>query len=88
VTWNGREFEIYSNEGNISFDLERMNELNFFSAGDPEFAQGFRNVLVTEPVHPYIDAWWPPGHIIANHSTGPHKPNPQAIVSGTDVFRD
>ena len=24
--------------------------------------QGFRRILVTEPEHPYVSAWWPPGH--------------------------
>jgi len=26
--------------------------------------QGFRCVQATDPGHPFIDAWWPPGHII------------------------
>jgi predicted dehydrogenase len=25
---------------------------------------GFRRILVTEPEHPYIAAWWPPGHVL------------------------
>ena len=31
---------------------------------DPEHAQGFRNILVTEACHDYIPHWWPHGHII------------------------
>jgi predicted dehydrogenase len=27
------------------------------------------NILATEPTHPYIDAWWPPGHIIGYEHT-------------------
>ena len=61
---NHNVFEIYGSEGALSFDLERMNELQFFSRKDPAHAQGFRTILATEPVHPYIANWWPPGHVI------------------------
>jgi len=61
---NHNYFEIYGSKGSLVFDLERMNELQFFSADDPDYSQGFRTILATEPVHPYITHWWPPGHII------------------------
>ena len=61
---NYNYFEIYGDKGSLIFDLERMNELQYFSADDPEYAQGFRTILATEPVHPYIAHWWPPGHMI------------------------
>jgi len=57
-------FEIYGSRGSLIFNLERMNELEFFSKDDPEYAQGFRTILATESVHDYIANWWPPGHII------------------------
>jgi predicted dehydrogenase len=57
-------FEIYGDKGSLTFDLERMNELKFFSTEDPEHAQGFRTILATEPCHKYIPNWWPPGHSI------------------------
>ncbi|HET6436948.1 MAG TPA: Gfo/Idh/MocA family oxidoreductase [Anaeromyxobacter sp.] len=57
-------FEIYGEKGSILFDFERMNELQFFSAADPEYAQGFRTILATESCHDYIANWWPPGHTI------------------------
>jgi predicted dehydrogenase len=41
-----------------------MNELQVFSTKDPPDAQGFRTILVTEPEHPYMKNWWPPGHIV------------------------
>ena len=31
-----------------------------------------RKVIVTESVHPYIKAWWPPGHIIGYEHTFVH----------------
>jgi predicted dehydrogenase len=61
---NYNYFEIYGDQGSLIFDLERMNELQYFSATDPDYAQGFRTILATEPVHPYVAHWWPPGHII------------------------
>ena len=57
-------FEIYGSQGSLIFNLERMNELQYFSQDDPVSAQGFRTIVVTEPEHPYIANWWPPGHII------------------------
>jgi predicted dehydrogenase len=61
---NYNYFEIYGSKGSLAFDMERMNELKFYSADDPDKAQGFRTILATEPVHRYVANWWPPGHII------------------------
>jgi len=61
---NYNTFEIYGDKGSLIFDLERMNELQFFSTEDPEHAQGFRTILATESCHKYIPNWWPPGHSI------------------------
>jgi predicted dehydrogenase len=66
---NYNAFEIYGSKGSIAFNQERMNELQFYSAEDPAGAQGFRDILVTEPGHPYLNAWWPPGHIIGYEDT-------------------
>ena len=41
-----------------------MNELQYLNLADPADEQGFRTILVTNSTHPYIGAWWPPGHII------------------------
>src|SRR5699024_11982528 len=27
-----------------------------------DLTAGFRRILVTESDHPYVEAWWPPGH--------------------------
>lgn len=61
---NYNAFEIYGEKGSLVFNLERMNELQYFSAEDSANAQGFRTILATEPVHAYVANWWPPGHII------------------------
>ena len=69
---NRNSFEINGSEGSVFFDLERMNELQVYFTGDPADVQGFRTVSVTEPVHPYTEAWWPPGHIIGYEHTFVH----------------
>jgi predicted dehydrogenase len=69
---NRNSFEINGSRGSIVFDLERLNELQFFSLDDPQESQGFRTILVTEPVHPYMSAWWPAGHIIGWEHTFTH----------------
>ena len=61
---NYNYFEIYGDKGSIIFDLERMNELKFFSNDDPEDVHGFKTILATEGCHQYIANWWPPGHMI------------------------
>jgi predicted dehydrogenase len=61
---NALTIEVSGSLGAISFDLERMNELDFYDATLPATEQGFRKILVTEHDHPYLAPWWPPGHIL------------------------
>lgn len=69
----GKEsFEINGSRGSLVFDLERMNELQVHLEDDDPEVAGFRNVLVTEPEHPYMEGWWPPGHIIGYEHTFIH----------------
>lgn len=69
---NHNRFEINGSKGSLAFDLERMNELEIYLESDPPSIRGFRRVLVTEAGHPYIKAWWPPGHIIGYEHTFVH----------------
>jgi predicted dehydrogenase len=69
---NGLRFEINGSKGSLLFELENMNELWFYSCEDPHGRQGFRKILATEATHPYIEAWWPPGHIIGWGDTFVH----------------
>jgi predicted dehydrogenase len=69
---NHNSFEINGSQGSVVFDLERMNELEVYFVDDPADVQGFRTVTVTEPDHPYIEAWWPPGHTIGYEHTFIH----------------
>jgi len=62
---NYEVLEINAEKGSIHFNLERLNELQVFWVDEePKETQGFHNVLVTEGHHPWIDHWWPHGHII------------------------
>ena len=49
--------------------------------------QGYRDIIVTEGVHPYVGAWWPPGHIIGYEHTFVHTVYDfiEAIVKGKSV---
>jgi predicted dehydrogenase len=59
---NALRIEINGTDGSLAFDFEENNLLHFFDGGQPVEEQGFRRILVTEPEHPYVSAWWPPGH--------------------------
>jgi predicted dehydrogenase len=90
---NGLRLEINGAEGSVAFDLERLNELEFFSRNDRGDRAGFRRVLVTEPGHPFLSAWWPPGHVLGWEHTFTHQAYDllTAIADGTQPrpsFRD
>ena len=61
---NALTIEVSGSLGAVSFDLERMNELDFYDATLPSTEQGFRKILVTEHDHPYLAPWWPAGHML------------------------
>jgi predicted dehydrogenase len=61
---NRNRIEIEGDRGALRFDLERLNELEFYSADDPPHLRGFRTILATEPEHPFLKQWWPPGHTL------------------------
>jgi len=84
---NHHTFEIYGSDGSIVFDLERMNELQVYSRHDPAHVQGFRTILATEGAHPYVSAWWPPGHVIGYEHAFHHAVVDfvRAITDGTEV---
>ena len=65
---NAFRWEINGANGSIAFDLERPNELQVSEGGE-----GFRTLLVTQPDHPFIGWWWPPGHVIGWEHTFVHE---------------
>jgi predicted dehydrogenase len=66
---NSIMLEINGSSGSLAFDLEEMNRLRFYSARDSEERRGFRDIIVTEPKHPFVAQWWPPGHLIGYEHT-------------------
>ncbi|MEP6562963.1 MAG: Gfo/Idh/MocA family oxidoreductase, partial [Nakamurella sp.] len=59
---NAFRFEINGTEGSLAFDFESMNVLEHYDGRVPADRAGFSRILVTEPTHPYLSSWWPPGH--------------------------
>ncbi|MBD8059875.1 Gfo/Idh/MocA family oxidoreductase [Cellulomonas sp. JH27-2] len=59
---NAIRLEINGSAGSLAFDFEDMNVLHLFDATEPAATAGFRRIVVTEPEHPYVGAWWPAGH--------------------------
>ena len=61
---NYNRFEINGSDGSLAWCFERMNELEYFNAKDPKRLQGWRTIMATESAHPYVKAYWPPGHVL------------------------
>src|SRR3954449_2605390 len=59
---NAIRIEVNGSAGSLAFDFEDMNVLEFFDGAEPAETAGFRRIVVTEPEHPYVAAWWPAGH--------------------------
>jgi predicted dehydrogenase len=59
---NAIRIEVNGSAGSLAFDFEDMNVLHFFDGGELAEVAGFRRIVVTEPGHPYVGAWWPAGH--------------------------
>ncbi|TWT88482.1 1,5-anhydro-D-fructose reductase [Pseudobythopirellula maris] len=90
---NYNRFEISGSKGSLVWMFEDMNELQYYSCDDADGRQGFRKILATEGSHPYVAAWWPPGHILGYEHSFVHAIHDfcQAVSSGDDCrpdFRD
>ena len=62
---NALGIEVYGSDGALRFDLESLNHLDVCLDG----ADSFSRHLVTEQDDPYIDGWWPPGHVLGWDAT-------------------
>ena len=64
--WKGRQVvEFNGTEGSLWWNMEDLNRLHvFYAADEADRTGGFRDVLVTQPDHPFLGLWWPPGHTI------------------------
>lgn len=81
---NALRVEVSGSLGAVAFDLEDLNTLEFYDATADPGVQGFTKILVTQPMHPYIEAWWPPGHVLGFEHAFAHQAADfvAAIVSG------
>lgn len=70
---NDLSIEINGDKGSVKFVFERMNELQYFSMDDEAGLQGFRLIQASEGIHPYMQAWWPTGHVIGYEHTFVHE---------------
>ncbi len=66
---NQNRIEVNGSKGALIFDMEKMNELEYYRVDDPGHLQGYRRVQVGEGVHPYMENWFPAGHIIGYGDT-------------------
>jgi len=66
---NYNRFEINAEKGSLVFNLERMNELEYYDNDDPVGEHGFRLIQATDASHPYAGHYWPVGHIIGYEHT-------------------
>ena len=82
---NALRIEVSGSEGAIAFDLEDLNSLQFYDRRAPSTEQGFTKILVTEPEHPYIPAWWPAGHMLGYEHGFAHQAKDfvEALVAGS-----
>lgn len=66
---NDHSIAVHGTNGSVRFSLERPNELEVQSADD----RGYQTVLVTDDSDPYMDRWWPAGHVIGWEHTFVHE---------------
>lgn len=70
---NGMALEVNGEKASLRFEFESMNELWVHDHTEEGKHAGFRRVLVTEGDHPYLEAWWPPGHVLGYDHTFTHE---------------
>ncbi|WP_440005444.1 Gfo/Idh/MocA family protein [Halomicrococcus sp. SG-WS-1] len=66
---NDHTVEVHGSKGSLKFSLERMNELEVLR----EDSRGYETILVTDADDPYVDHWWPPGHVLGWEHTFVHE---------------
>jgi len=66
---NDHTIQVHGSTGSLKFSLERLNELEVLHEG----SRGYETVLVTDETDPYVDHWWPPGHVLGWEHTFVHE---------------
>ncbi len=78
---NRHRLEINGELGSLRFDFERMNELEWFDNSADAGRRGWTTITCTVAgEHPYIDAYWPPGHPLGYEH--------QFISQAADIIRE
>ena len=67
---NDHTVEIHGSQGSLRFSLERLNELEVLRRDEN---RGYETILVTDEDDPYVDHWWPPGHVLGWEHTFVHE---------------
>jgi len=85
---NHNAFEINGSKGSLVFDLENLNNLDFFSSDDKADIEGFHRIIAcSKGTHPYADHWWADGHILGYEHSFTHSVNDllMALESGGEI---
>lgn len=62
---NQLTFEIFGSKGSLRWDVQEPNFLHVFLAESANASiSGYTKVCATEPNHPFMDIWWPAGHVL------------------------
>ncbi len=88
---NHNTFEINGSKGSITFDLENLNNLRYYSADDTPDAQGFHEIIACSlGKHPYADNWWFDGHLLGYEHSFTHTLYDwlRAVASGEPLRPD
>lgn len=94
---NYNRFEVNGSKGSLCWNMEKMNELEYYDRSNEGEAvgslAGFRLIQATDGSHPYCANWWPPAHIIGYEHSFTHGVYDllNAIANDTPItpdFRD
>jgi predicted dehydrogenase len=80
---NDHTIAVHGTDGSLRFSLERLNELEVHAGN----SRGYETVLVTDESDPYVDHWWPPGHVLGWEHAFVHENAAflSAVAAGEDV---
>jgi predicted dehydrogenase len=69
----GLRVEVNGDLGSVVWELDHLNDLQFFDGTLEPALRGVRRIRATGREHPYAGAWWPPGHVIGYEHTFTHE---------------
>lgn len=73
--WKGRNrVEVNGTLGSAWWDMEDFSRVHVMLTKDQaEGLGGFREIVVSEPEHPFMEQWWTAGHVVGWQSTFVHE---------------